>query len=73
MQLDDPSGNSYVEEISGLNKTKLSKKEYTRTKAQNEALGIYEDDTIKVLDMKPFQINLNFFEYIHIFVIIYIY
>lgn len=40
VKLDDPTGNSFVEARGGLSDPKWSKKEYRRTTAQNEAIGM---------------------------------
>lgn len=44
IKLDDPSGNSFIETHGGLNDPKWSKREYSRDKEQNEALGLAPEE-----------------------------
>jgi len=40
VKLEDPSGNSFIEAVGGLNDVKWSKREFKRTAAQNEQIGL---------------------------------
>ncbi|KAM0748586.1 zf-ZPR1-domain-containing protein [Meredithblackwellia eburnea MCA 4105] len=44
LKLDDPSGNSFIEAVGGLNDPKWSKKEYERNKEQDEQLGLAHEE-----------------------------
>ncbi|KAL8287479.1 hypothetical protein RQP46_003337 [Phenoliferia psychrophenolica] len=44
IKLDDPSGNSFIETHGGLGDPKWSKREYSRTKEQDEQLGLAHEE-----------------------------
>ena len=47
IKLDDPSGNSFIETHGGLGDPKWSKREYPRTKEQDEQLGLAHEEVEK--------------------------
>ncbi|KAK4700956.1 zinc finger protein, partial [Phenoliferia sp. Uapishka_3] len=47
IKLDDPSGNSFIETHGGLSDPKWSKREYPRSKEQDEALGLAHEEEVE--------------------------